>query len=264
MSYAAVASHNTEPIEHQPRPDPALLNTARPAEHLVDDASKVNMAPHDFKQHPHTATSEADVIQQYPDTASPAPHAKSNSKRTNLKAKKHLENAEEESQYLWDRLSEQLLRPGVAGGLIGIVNVGLIASAGYAFYSRPSYRSDSKLIGSTVAGALLLLGSEGYFAEAYSQTEQGRVEAQRAREEGAYLYRQTKEIVLRPGVLGGIAGVFNLAVLGTVGYVAYSNWDLPRWDRRTVSAVTIGLLGLSVGEGYLGEQYKEKEYPKRK
>jgi hypothetical protein len=96
---------------------------------------------------------------------------------------------------------------------------------------------------------LLLFGSEGYFAEAYSQTDQGRAEAQRAREEGAYLYKQAKQVVLRPGVLGGIVGVFNLAVLGTVGYFAYENWDLPRWDRRTVSAVTVGLLGLSLGEG---------------
>jgi len=260
MSYAAVASHNTEPIAQQPQPDPRLLNTERPSSHLVDDAAKVNIAPHDFKQHPHTVTSEADVIPQYPDSPSPRPG--SHSKRA--KAKKQFEKAEEEGEYLWARLQEQLLRPGVAGGLIGIVNVGLIASAGYAFYSRPSYRSDSKIIGSTVAGALLLFGSEGYFAEAYSQTDQGRAEAQRAREEGAYLYKQAKQVVLRPGVLGGIVGVFNLAVLGTVGYFAYENWDLPRWDRRTVSAVTVGLLGLSLGEGYLGEQYKEKEYPKRK
>jgi hypothetical protein len=86
-------------------------------------------------------------------------------------------------------------------------------------------------------------------AESYAQTDQGRAEAHRAREEGAYIYRQAKEIILRPGALGGIVGVFNLAVLGTVGYFAYENWDLPRWDRRTVSTVTAGLLGLSLGEG---------------
>jgi len=263
MSYASVASHNTIPIDQQAQPDPSLLNTDRPRSHLVDDTSKVNMAPSDFKQHPHTVTSEADVIDQYPESNT-APKSSSNSHSKRVKAKKHLENAEEEGEYLWAKLREQLLRPGVAGGLIGIVNVGLIASAGYAFYSRPSYRSDTKIIGSTVAGALLLLGTEGYFAEGYANTDQGRLEAQRAREEGGYLYRQAKEVVLRPGVLGGIVGVFNLAVLGTVGYFAYENWDLPRWDRRTVSAVTVGLLGLSLGEGYLGEEYKEKEYPKRK
>lgn len=94
------------------------------------------------------------------------------------------------------------------------------------------------------------MGSEGYIADAYANTEQGRVEAHRAREEGAYLYRQAKQVVLRPGILGGIVGIFNLSILGVVGYFAYENWDLPRWDRRTVSAISAGLLGLSVTEGY--------------
>ena len=42
--------------------------------------------------------------------------------RENLKkkAKKQLHHAEEEGTYLWNYLSERLLRPGVAGGLIGI------------------------------------------------------------------------------------------------------------------------------------------------
>ena len=40
----------------------------------------------------------------------------------------------------------------------------------------------------------------------------------------------------------------NLAVIGTVGYFSYKNWNQP-WDRRTVSAVTVGLLGLSGLEG---------------
>jgi hypothetical protein len=41
----------------------------------------------------------------------------------------------------------------------------------------------------------------------------------------------------------------NAAVLGTVGYFSYVNWDKPTWDRRTVSAVTIGLLTMWGGEG---------------
>ena len=72
----------------------------------------------------------------------------------------------------------------------------------------------------------------------------------------------------------------NLGIIGGVSYVAYENWDT-QWDKWTVSAVTIGLLSLWAGEGYviltdrispfvddpcsfLGEQYREKEYPKRR
>jgi len=259
MSYAAVAGHNVPPTSQQPQPDPALLNRQSPTTDIVDETAKVNVAPPDFKRNPHTITSETSVAPQYsPTSTDSSEHSRKG------KIKKQLHKAEEEGSHLWSRLERQLLRPGVAGGLIGIANVGLIASAGYAFYSKPHYRTDSKIISSAVGVALLILGSEGILAEAYGQTEQGRVEAQRAREEGDYLYRRTREIVLRPGILGGIVGAFNVAVLGTVGYFAYQSWDLPRWDRRMVSAVTVGLLGLSVGEGYLGEQYREKEYPKRK
>lgn len=45
----------------------------------------------------------------------------------------------------------------------------------------------------------------------------------------------------------------NLGIIGGVSYVAYDNWDQPHWDRKTVSAVTIGLLSLVTGEGYVLE-----------
>lgn len=61
---------------------------------------------------------------------------------------------------------------------------------------------------------------------------------------------QTKEVVLRPQVAGGLVGAFNLAVLSTVGYFSYKHWNHP-WDRNVVSAVTVGLLGLSGLEGYV-------------
>lgn len=41
----------------------------------------------------------------------------------------------------------------------------------------------------------------------------------------------------------------NVAVLATVGLAAYQNWDQPRWDRRTVSLTTVGLLGLFGAQG---------------
>jgi len=41
----------------------------------------------------------------------------------------------------------------------------------------------------------------------------------------------------------------NAAVLSAVGYYSYLNWDKPKWDRRVVSAVSVGLLTLFGGEG---------------
>jgi hypothetical protein len=43
----------------------------------------------------------------------------------------------------------------------------------------------------------------------------------------------------------------NVAVLGAVGYLSYKNWNLPRWDRQTVSSVVVGLVALSAAEGWV-------------
>jgi hypothetical protein len=42
----------------------------------------------------------------------------------------------------------------------------------------------------------------------------------------------------------------NIGVLGGVAYAAYDNWNRP-WDRRYVSAATVGLIALWGGEGYV-------------
>lgn len=130
-----------------------------------------------------------------------------------------------------------------------IVNVGLLAFAGREFYTKPHLRTDARAIGTAAATAFALLGAEGALAEAYVQTDAGKKEKARAKKEGAALYRQTREVVLRPSVLGGLVGVLNLGILGGVGYAAYLHWDQPRWDRRTVSTVSVGLLTLALGEG---------------
>lgn len=87
------------------------------------------------------------------------------------------------------------------------MNIGLISTVGYQFYTQPHLRSDRRTIAWTAAGMLALLGGEGWVAEAYRNTAAGREEERRAREEGAALYKHGKEIVLRPKVFGGLMGV---------------------------------------------------------
>jgi len=275
MSYAAVASHNTS--GPQPHPDTALLNTAPSHTSLPDVDSKVTVVPQSFKDHPVTVTSAAapapapvessseDEIHQVADKAS---RKKEKAKRKFQDAREEgiekYHEAKEESVYLWSETKRRVLQPGVMGGLMGVVNVGLIGAFGYQLYNYPHTRQDTRFLSTSAIAAITLLGAEGYVAENYRQTPRGQAEERRAREEGSYYYNRTKNIVLRPGVLGGIVGVVNVGILGGVGYASYIHWDLPHWDRRTVSAVTVGLLGLFTVEGYLGEEYKEKEYPKRK
>lgn len=138
------------------------------------------------------------------------------------------------------------------------VNVGLLGYASYALYTSPALRRDTRIL--TIGGISLaaLFGAEGYAAERYAQTPRGKEERRKAKKEGAAFYRHTREVVLRPKVLGGVVGLLNVGILGGIGYSAYTNWDAPRWDRRVVSAVTVGLLGLWAGEGILAEKYTEQ------
>ena len=86
------------------------------------------------------------------------------------------------------------------------MNVGLLSWASYALYTTPALRHDTRRLVSGAAAALALFGAEGYAAESYLATPEGREEERKARREGAALYRHAREVVLRPGVLGGILG----------------------------------------------------------
>lgn len=283
-SYAAITKHHTD--GPQPKPDTALLNTA-PTDtdtNLPDVDHKLTVVPASFKDSPVTETSSYE-----PPTPAPAPslspmssvpHTADDAKSPTSAATQHrrnekvdkakqrlhetVEEFEEEAPQLWAQAKERILRPGTMGGLVGLVNVGLIGAFGYQLYNKPHLRSDTRTLATAGVSALILMGAEGYVAESYRNTPRGRAEEKRARQEGALWYAKTKDVVLRPGVLGGLVGVVNIGVLGGVGYASYLHWDKPVWDRRTVSAVTVGLIALFAGEGYLGEEYKEKEYPKRK
>jgi hypothetical protein len=87
------------------------------------------------------------------------------------------------------------------------VNVGLLSLAGRAFYVNPQFRRDPTVISSTAAVAVIIASAEGYLAERYHRTHEGKEAEKRARQEGSYIYRQFKEHVLRPGYLGGLVGV---------------------------------------------------------
>lgn len=151
-------------------------------------------------------------------------------------------------------------------------NIGLVSGAAYKFYNDPHLRRDTRAIVAAVAGALTLLGAEGYAAGKYRETPRGQREAEEVKREGAAIYRTAREHILRPGVLGGLLGVcestyayvvypgskhisfpctVNAGVLGAVGYLSYTNWGRPSWDRRVVSAVSVGLLTLWGSEGFV-------------
>lgn len=134
--------------------------------------------------------------------------------------------------------------------LAELVNVGLLGTLGYKLYTEPGLRSDQRFLTTSTITGLTVLGLEGWYADAYRKTEAGQREEAKARKEGSAIYTKTREIVLRPGVLGGLVGAMNVGVLGGVGYWSWTNWDRPSaWDRRTITAATVGLIALFTGQG---------------
>lgn len=119
MSYASIASHDAPPPSQQPHPDPNLLNTTRGvADNVADDAAKVNVVAHDFKDNAATYTSQARerLDEEYDDITG----NNSDKKKLRKKANKRYQEAEAEGEYLWEVTKQYLFRPGVAGGLIGL------------------------------------------------------------------------------------------------------------------------------------------------
>lgn len=65
---------------------------------------------------------------------------------------------------------------------------------------------------------------------------------------------QAMDIVLRPGTLGGLMGVANVGLLGTLGYYAYTRRNVP-WNRNYVAAAVASTLSLFATEGVVAERY---------
>ncbi|KAF8973366.1 hypothetical protein BDZ97DRAFT_1780930 [Flammula alnicola] len=239
-----------------PHPDTALLNTTPPSHSgVADDAAKVNIVAPDFKDHPHTYTSEAGEILHHQDDVNdsdPPAHANDGSKGG--KPSKRIQEVEAEGLYLWETAKHYFIRPGVACGLIGLVNVGLVASVGRIFYLRPHLRRDATALSSAVFAAMAVISVEGFAAEKYQQTQRGHEGQRKAKKEGTLIFRHLHEQIMRPGVLGGMVGLVNAALLGSLGYMSYKNWN-KTWDRRVVSAISVGILVLWGGEGFVAEKY---------
>ena len=101
----------------QAHPTPDTLGVNRPAvSGVADDAAKVNIVPSDFKEHPATLTSikEPLVVDDEPED-----DGTGNEKRKR-RAKRRVHELEDEAEGVWDYVKDLVLRPGVAGGILGV------------------------------------------------------------------------------------------------------------------------------------------------
>ncbi|BEI81427.1 hypothetical protein CcaverHIS002_0205870 [Cutaneotrichosporon cavernicola] len=267
MSYAEVAKDNIPPGQ-MPEPSqelrdglPAVSDTATNLESdSKDDWDKTKaQAEKDWDETKDKLGDTVDEAGKKINRAADA--AEKKARELKKRANAELDEAETAMAAAWAKTKDVVLRPGTLGGLMGVVNVGLLGGMGYWAYKNRNIPWDRRNVTAAVAGTLALFGVEGFLADSYLDTPDGQAEAERAKREGSRLYLQTKEVILRPNVAGGLVGILNIGVLGTVAYFAYRDWNKP-WDHQVVAGVTAGLLALSGIEGYLGSQYVEKELPK--
>jgi hypothetical protein len=184
MSYASVTSRNA-PAD-QPLPDPALLNTSKStASGVADDTVKVGIVAPNFKQNPATTTSTFQPPRYDEEESDSSPHHRTK-KDNKAKTKKLARNAEKEVVHWSAVAKEVVLRPPVAGGLVGVgkrcslfpfghlpiyvfqVNLGLVGYTGYKFYNEPHLRHDHIFVTSAIAGTAVILGLEGYGAQTFA------------------------------------------------------------------------------------------------
>lgn len=56
-----------------------------------------------------------------------------------------------------------------------------------------------------------------------------------------------------------MAFLVNTAVIFTLGFVSHKHRDARQWDRRIISAVSVGLLMLCFGEGRVFKRYRIRD-----
>ncbi|KAF8813596.1 hypothetical protein BYT27DRAFT_7180348 [Phlegmacium glaucopus] len=159
MSYASVAANNIPPPSEQPHPDTALLNTSPTTQPLI-----INKA----------------TIDEVPMSNDDSDKRKGSSKR--------MREVEAEGLYLWQVAKHYLTRPAVAGGLFGIINIGLLVLAGRKFYRYPHLRRDATAISASFSACIVLVATEGYVATKYRQMIQ-----EKERKGGIAIFRQFNE-----------------------------------------------------------------------
>ena len=127
-SYASVAAKDVPPATEWPQPDPNLLSTEAPSgSDVVDDSAKVAVVAPDFKENPQSEFKENirhNVPAESSGTRVPMPTLREDIRAQSVsasnKARRAGHKAKAEALTIWDHATNYLLRPGVAGGLIGL------------------------------------------------------------------------------------------------------------------------------------------------
>ncbi|CAG7855194.1 SubName: Full=Related to 40S ribosomal protein S18-Coprinopsis cinerea {ECO:0000313/EMBL:CCA74180.1} [Serendipita indica DSM 11827] len=87
------------------------------------------------------------------------------------KGQQELRRAEEEGHYLYNKTKEVVLRPKVAGGLLGVANLAVLSALGYGAYTHWDSHIDKKNISYVTIGLITWFSAQGWAVEKYLQED---------------------------------------------------------------------------------------------
>ncbi|KAN0064169.1 hypothetical protein ACQY0O_003336 [Thecaphora frezii] len=245
MSYASVAAHNAPPESEQPKPDPTLLegqnvDHSDVSTHLPDvDSGKVNVIPSDADlEHLKTESQEA-----YEKAVAEAREARAKAEQEAQAAKDKAARAAEKAEQEASQAAEE------AGD-----------KAKDLADDAQSYAKDASQRAQKLAGD----AKKEFEKDSKELKKKASAEAKKlkkkANEAGDEIESFWNKFSSNPDYWVPALGALNVALLGGVGFYAYTNKEqVQRTDRRLLSAVTVGLLGLLGGQGYWAQETARKQ-----
>ncbi|KAK4050625.1 hypothetical protein OIV83_003351 [Microbotryomycetes sp. JL201] len=242
MSYASVAKHNIEGGDHGAQPDPNLLEGHSAAATAEEPHGNVQVVDSD----------EAERIRQGIEHASE--HAQDTANEVHLNAQQAASNAERDVK----RAADDAHKRGQEAMDDAREAVDDAADKGKQFLD------DAEAKGKQWAKDAQRKGKE-FKAEAEKRGSEfkkdAEKEAKKLQRKASELDKDARETARKyPVATAGLIGAINLAVVGSVGLWAWSNKDLPRWDRRAVTATVLGLGAWFGSQGLLGwHEYEENK-----
>ncbi|GAA6050688.1 hypothetical protein JCM3770_000893 [Rhodotorula araucariae] len=262
MSYAAAAKH--APQGPEPTPDPSLLTT--PSD-LASDRPVSPGAPADDLQTDKAHVVDRDEFEKLKEAVEHADEPQATVDEHFAEAQAH--QAERDQAQLKAQAQAELK----ATTETVAAEADKAKAKGEELVDKAERKGD-KLVGEAKhKGKELEKEAKAKYEEGKKDVKEfadkvereGKKEAKKIQKKASEVEREGRALAKQyPLAATGIVGLTNLLLIAVPSYFAWKHWDHPRWDRRIVSAVGIGLaaaFGLESSLGYFEYQQEHRRKP---
>lgn len=272
-SYADIAAENAPPKSQQPKPDPGYLeghNSTDDVSHAAPDVNsgKVNVVPSDsdlehLKTQSHEAYDEAvaKAREQRKQLESDAKKASDSAAKTANDAKKAGKDVADDAKKAGKDAAADAKKAGkeVADEA---EKVGKDVRAQAEKFGKNA-RAEAEKAGKK-AGEYYEKGKKEFSKDAEVLRKKGEEGANKLKKKAGEAEKELESFwnsfSSDPKQWGPALAAVNVALLGGLGIYAYTHKEqVQRTDRRLISAVTVGILGLIGGQGYWANETAKKQ-----